>query len=222
MNNLELLLLRLLLYNNNYIKYNHLIDYKYIKEYSIELYYIYKALGDLYELTNTVNLNELEAFFYSKYSNSNDKYKLLFEQLSTIDISDCVVEATLEELNKKKQALILSEKAFAYTQGRASVEELSGLMDQIYKPVITEDKDEFVSTDLEFLVSDSVLRRGLRWRLNCLNKALGSLRQGDYGALFARPETGKTTFLASECSYMLDQLPDNRPLVWLNFRPLTL
>ncbi|HET8685640.1 MAG TPA: hypothetical protein VFM18_03115, partial [Methanosarcina sp.] len=142
--------------------------------------------------------------------------KLLFEQLRSLDISGSVVEATLDELNKKKLAMQLSEKAFAYTQGRAKIEELSSLMDNIYKPVIEEDSDEFVSTDLEYLVKDSVLATGLRWRLDCLNKSLGSLRKGDYGALFARPETGKTTFLASETSYMLDQLPDNRPLLWLN------
>lgn len=33
--------------------------------------------------------------------------------------------------------------------------------------------------------------------------------------MFARPETGKTTFLASEISHFLDQT-DNRPIVWLN------
>ncbi len=217
MNNLELVLLRLLLYNNNYIRYNHLIDYNYIKEYSIELYYIYKSLANLHELsTGEISLDDLEVYFYTTYPNSNEKYKLLFEQIRALNISEAVVENTLEELNKKKTAQTLSEKAFAYTQGRATLEELSGLMDSIYKPVIEEDSDEFVSTDLEALVKDSVLATGLRWRLNCLNKSLGSIRKGDYGALFARPETGKTTFLASETSYMLDQLPDDRPLLWLN------
>ena len=217
MNNLELVLLRLLLYNNNYIRYNHLIDYTYIKDYSIELYYIYKSLEELHNVKqDSVSLDELEVFFYTKYPNSNDKYKLLFEQLRELDISSAVVEATLDELNRKKLAMTLSEKAFAYTQGRASLEDLSGIMDTIYKPVIAEEADEFVSTDLEALVNDSVMSTGLRWRLQCLNKSLGSLRKGDYGAIFARPETGKTTFLASETSYMLDQLPDDRPLLWLN------
>jgi replicative DNA helicase len=34
---------------------------------------------------------------------------------------------------------------------------------------------------------------------------LGSLRKGDFGFVFARPETGKTTFLASEVSFMAMQ-----------------
>ena len=217
MNNLELILLRLLLYNNNYILYNHLIDYKYIRDYSIELFYMYKSLEELHKInSNNLNIEELESYFYAKYTDANDKYKLLFDQLKQLDISSAVVEATLDELNKKKLALTLSEKAFGYTQGRANLEDLQSLFDQIYKPVIDTKPDEFVSTDLEFLVGDSVLRRGLRFRLNCLNKALGSVRQGDFGCMFARPETGKTTLLASETSFMLDQLPDDRPLIWAN------
>ena len=46
---------------------------------------------------------------------------------------------------------------------------------------------------------------------------MGSLRKGEFGFLFARPETGKTTFLASEVSYMLTQLKDeDGPIVWFN------
>lgn len=217
MNNLELVLLRLLLYNNNYIKYKHLIDYNYIKEYSIELYYIYKTLEELYDLSNNVTLQDLEVYFFTKYNNNADRYKVLFDSLKEIELQDAVVDKVLEDLNKKKNALLLSEKAFAFTQGRASIEDLTSAYDSIYTPVnVEEDPDEFVSTDLEMLIQGTVMRPGLRWRLGCLNKSLGSLRTGDFGALFARPETGKTTFLASEASYMLDQLPDDRPLLWLN------
>lgn len=53
---------------------------------------------------------------------------------------------------------------------------------------------------------------------------LGSLRRGDFGFIFARPETGKTTFLASEVSYFAQQLhervqqtgEDAGPILWFN------
>lgn len=55
------------------------------------------------------------------------------------------------------------------------------------------------------------------WRLNTLNHMLGSLRGGDFGFIFARPETGKTTFLASETTFMAEQLgEDAGPILWLN------
>lgn len=42
------------------------------------------------------------------------------------------------------------------------------------------------------------------------------LRSGDFGILAGRPDKGKTTFLASECTYWASQLPDDRPILWLN------
>lgn len=46
-----------------------------------------------------------------------------------------------------------------------------------------------------------------------MNRMLGSLRHGDFGFVFARPETGKTTFLASELTYMAEQA--TAPILWL-------
>jgi hypothetical protein len=71
-----------------------------------------------------------------------------------------------------------------------------------------------VTTNLEELIETTFSAPGLRWRLDCLNKSLGSLRPGDFGFIFARPETGKTTFLASEASYFVSQA--KRPVVWFN------
>ena len=46
---------------------------------------------------------------------------------------------------------------------------------------------------------------------------LGSLRKGDFGFIFARIETGKTTFLASEISFMAEQLnEESGPILWIN------
>jgi hypothetical protein len=76
---------------------------------------------------------------------------------------------------------------------------------------------EFVTDDLNDLVNDSIKTPGLRWRLSTLNRMLGSLRFGDFGFVFARPETGKTTFLASEATHMASQLAEEAgPILWLN------
>jgi KaiC/GvpD/RAD55 family RecA-like ATPase len=72
----------------------------------------------------------------------------------------------------------------------------------------------FVTDDLEEIYAKTVKQQGLRWRLTTLNRALGSLRKGDFGFVFARPETGKTTFLASECTYMAHQA--SGPVLWFN------
>ena len=73
---------------------------------------------------------------------------------------------------------------------------------------------EVVPSDLAALLKTEVHEKGLRWRLNCLNQAMGSLRKGDFGFIFKRPETGGTTFLASEVTHMASQV--DRPILWFN------
>lgn len=124
----------------------------------------------------------------------------------------------LDTIKRRKDALNLSEKAFSYSTGNLSFEELTQVIEtfEVNDPVDSHEVN-YVTDDLETLLTENVSTSGLRFRLNCLNKSLGSLRKGDFGFIFARPETGKTTFLASEISYMLKQLDkDSGPILWFN------
>jgi replicative DNA helicase len=129
----------------------------------------------------------------------------------TPDVGLDIVQKTIE----RKQALKLSELAFQVSQGIKTQDELSAFLAAAPKvaETITQSLNE-VTTDLEQLLSNHVYEQGLRWRLDCLNKSLGSLRKGDFGFIFARPETGKTTFLASEITNFLNDSRAN--VVWLN------
>lgn len=73
----------------------------------------------------------------------------------------------------------------------------------------------FVPRDISALVK-KVLAGGLEWRLDCLNQSLGPLREGDFIILGARPETGKTTFIASEVTHFAPQITSGRPIIWVN------
>ena len=66
------------------------------------------------------------------------------------------------------------------------------------------------------LYNETIATPGLRWRLGSLNRMLGSLRKGDFGFIFARPETGKTTFLASEVTNFATQL--EQPILWFKLQ----
>ncbi len=74
-------------------------------------------------------------------------------------------------------------------------------------------EDSIVTSDI-LSVLESVGKGGFTWRLNCLNDALGPLRQGDFIVVGTRPDTGKTTLLASESTFIATQ--DERPVLWLN------
>lgn len=123
------------------------------------------------------------------------------------------VEGVLEKLKHNTLCQRLAIAAMGVVEGRSTVEPVLKLVEQLHQPVAP--KVEVVTDDLDDILNEVVKTRGLRWRLNSLNKSLGSLRKGDFGFLFARPETGKTTFLASEVTHMAEQVTAG-PILWFN------
>lgn len=57
---------------------------------------------------------------------------------------------------------------------------------------------------------------GLKWRLEELNKSVGPLCRGDLVIVAKRPEVGGTTFLTSEMTHMVSQLPEGSRAVLFN------
>jgi len=108
----------------------------------------------------------------------------------------------------------LVHTALAVEEGKKSVQDLLDLMSKFEHQEIELDEPKPVVMNLEDLYDTQVATPGLRWRVDWLNKALGSLRKGDFGFIFARPETGKTTFLASEITHMVSQTEGN--VLWFN------
>lgn len=72
-----------------------------------------------------------------------------------------------------------------------------------------------VTDDLEELIH-SVVDEGFRWRMDFLNKSIGNLRKGKLVCFAARPNTGKTTWLAAEATYMASQMGDDEYVLWFN------
>lgn len=74
----------------------------------------------------------------------------------------------------------------------------------------------------ESLFDDDVNNTGFHWRWEALNRSMRPLRPGDFGILAGRPDTGKTTALSDNMTYMASQLdtvyPDDpeRTILWLN------
>ena len=69
---------------------------------------------------------------------------------------------------------------------------------------------------IEELLAEDMNEEGVKWRLACLNMSMRPLRPGDFGIIAGRPDKGKTSFLSSELTYMADQIPEDRNVIWLN------
>lgn len=124
----------------------------------------------------------------------------------------------LKQIKQRQQALRLSEEAVKFATGYSDMAKLRNQIEFLTSEEDADEEDlETVNDDLEFLLNETVQKPGLRWRLNCLNRSLGSLRKSNFGFIFARPETGKTTFLADQATFMLEQLQEEAgPIVWFN------
>jgi replicative DNA helicase len=81
---------------------------------------------------------------------------------------------------------------------------------------------QFVDDDIGDLLSADEDVRGVRWRLRCLQESIRPMASGDFGLVCGRPDTGKTTFLTDNLTYMAPQLPEAFPdreepfILWLN------
>lgn len=179
---------------------------------------IYKTLDGLMEsYSRDATLDELQALLELSGTSEKDLevIRLLLQQVRDTEIGEDLLHDLLSKIKQKYIAYELANKSFDFIEGRSSsIESIK----QTYEKFddIEEELEEiqFVTDDLETLYEETVKTPGLRWRLNSLNNMLGSLRPGDFGFVFARPETGKTTFLASEVTFMANQT--NKPILWFN------
>lgn len=207
-----LYLIKYLLNFERYTKYIHTIN---IDKNNKELVFLYKCLNELHNTyQKDLTLEDYRLYVLSVCSDKEkDVYNTLLVNVEGSTIDDQVVGDVLVSLRNKKLAYDLALIALDVNEGRSSIEKVFEAVNQ-FEQKKADETFEFVTGDLNELYTHSVQQTGLRWRLSTLNRMLGSLRRGDFGFIFARPETGKTTFLASEITNFASQT--TRPILWFN------
>lgn len=89
-------------------------------------------------------------------------------------------------------------------------------VEQMDKELNRKTKIKPCSVSIEEILDKEDSEEGLRWRTASLNKSIKPLNGGDFIIVAARPDHGKTSFIASEFTFMANQLPAERPVLWLN------
>lgn len=192
-----------------------------VKDFPAELQPVFSTL-DSYHAAHQENLtvDDLANLLYTNKTKDKEYYNGIVDTLRNLVCSDATVHSLIQSILDNKRLKEISLVAYDVTEGRKSKDDLLKLLSQFTETTQAPDAGEefsFITDDLEELLNQSYQTPGLRWRLPTLNKMLGSLRAGDFGFIFARPETGKTTFLASETTFMAEQLSDDSgPILWLN------
>ena len=188
-----------------------------------ELKLLYHTLALLHEKYPDVDksIDDLEAMVSMAYPNmrqpEKDAIHELLQNTRQLEVSEELVHDLVRKVQERANAATLALKALDVAEGRYDYSELKNII-KSFETNSDEDLDDFagylVTDDLFTLESSSIRGPGLRWRLDCLNRSLGPLRPGDFGFVFARPESGKTTFLADQCTFMAGQA--EKPVVWFN------
>lgn len=194
-----------------------------VKDLPKELHPVYSVL-DSFHRGNVDKLNltvaDLSNILFAHKHKDVDYYEAVIETLEKLEVSNVSTNVLLQSFVENKLLKEISLAAYDVTEGKLSKDKFHELLDSFTAEKSTqvfEEEFEFISDDIENLLTETFRKPGLRWRLHTLNQMLGSLRGGDFGFIFARPETGKTTFLASETTYMAEQLgEESGPVIWLN------
>ena len=202
-----------------YDKYYKHINLSYIKINFVNIYKLFLVVANFYEKNsnNSVSQSDLEIAYHSSYLLEDSERDELSSTLTRILKQDVNVDNVTNYLNAHRKRCLageLAKVALDVEDGSAKIEDLMQKVNELEQEEVTDAEATSVNMDLLDLHHSQIATPGLRWRLDWLNKSLGSLRKGDFGFVFARPETGKTTFLASEMTHMITQTDGD--ILWFN------
>ena len=148
-------------------------------------------------------------------------YRQMFRQCAA-EPTDEVKSFVVGKLLEANLCVLVADIADRWTRGdEVNIgSALRSLIDNYDADVERKVKIPFVEIG-DNLFKDAVNHAGLTWRLDCLNMSMRPLRAGDFGILAARPDAGKTSFIADSITYMAPQIPGyfynpNRPIIWFN------
>lgn len=223
MNVEEISLVLFLLDKQNFDKY-----YSYLSEINTEaetkkFFKVIQEYFQEYPDKDSLTVEELLIYFSVKYPllKKNQKYVTMLERMSSLKVDNKILAENMNHFLEKYTA---SEIVFKLTdvldgESYSVLDDVRALIDEhdSRKVRLSGDEDSlFVKSNLSDLLHDEVLTPGLKWRLSCLNESIGDLRGGSLGHVFARPDTGKTSFIVSEVSNFASQLKDDEVILWCN------
>lgn len=179
-----LYLIKQLFLYEKYLKYRHHIK---VEKDQKEIYYLFKALDQLMEkFQKDISFEDYALWVQVNLGNDYAQYIQLLKETNT---DETILEASLNEIKTRSVLYELASAALAGSEGKKTVEDILQLVEQLTQEKESPNESPFVSTSLSELYDDAYKHQGLRWRLGSLNSSLGSLRGGDFGFIFARPES---------------------------------
>jgi len=226
---INLIVIKALLNKDNYYKYISLLDPKDLRENNPYIYKLVLSLKELYnsssskEEEHSYNIEDLYLKYKELYPNETcSETTNLFSKLESFSPRQEVVEDYFRSFTLRQLATNVALLGLEVSEGTkepdtllSPIERFREVYDAKTGKLNTLEELEY---DIQELLSPEVFATGLQWRLQGLNRSLGPIRGGDFGFIFARPETGKTTFLCSEVTFFAEQIQSQGggAVAWFN------
>lgn len=177
------------------------------------------AWGDFYLKfadIKQIPFNDFFTWFISVHtpdikSRELELYKILGAKVGE---SNSVIARDLVEAYKKKD--ILSQLQDAILRNKP----LSEIQTIVNSNVSVEKDNHEFSMDILDDIEFTDRSRGLTWRLDKMNHDAGAIIAGDFVVIAGRFDSGKSSWIISECTYMAEQIQDDKNVLLLvNERP---
>lgn len=208
---------------NRYDKYRSFINDNVLSK---ESKLIVEDLGKYYSSSklSEVDWTIFQVSFFSIYhptmkSDVVKIYQSIFDKLRAHEPDEELEETLVESFMARSAATKIYRLAQDIAEGtKSDMDSITTVMDTYDDDMgKTTDVDTYeMKWDINHILDSTVAGGGLEWRLPAFNKCLGPLRKGNFIIIGARPDTGKTTMLAAEATYMAQQLPLGEKVLWIN------
>ena len=219
---IDIEIVRALSQRDNFVKYKRFIKQEAL---SREAFEILDWYGEWFKLHRDAQVVDYKSFapyvLVSKLGGSKpERLEIIKQWLNELnnDADEDTVSTVIRSLATRYHANEIASKALAIVDGKEdTLEHIEAQLSRYHQDCgkVEDDSDYIVSDDIMEMLAEAKAS-GYKWRLNALNESLGDLRQGDLVVVATRPDTGKTTFLASESTFIAEQMPKEKVVLWLN------
>mgnify|MGYP003677525050 CR=1 FL=1 len=217
---IDLNLLQMLKYKEDFFRIRKRVPDKALDPQTIKILKVYDKYFQTCPEASVVEPAKLLTMFRAAYPDMDTEERTGFEQIIThikTDVSEEVHAGVMFSLLELRMGTDIANLLDRWDAG--DVSNIHAEIRRIEEEFST-DADikalDYLRPDLAELLKESEETNGYHWRLPCLRDTMRGLRAGDFGIIAGRPDKGKTTFLASELTYLAPQLPAGRTVLWLN------
>lgn len=191
-----------------------------------DLLRIVKWMGEYFKETgeDSIDWTKFPAYFNVKNPtmnmNKQDEFERMFHRLELSHGKSALKRVLLDTFLQRHHAERVGFLALEVAEGKR--DDLTIIQNELDDYITTSGRVDQLGVeanrkDLSELLEDTSATKGLVWRLDGLNASFGPLRKSNFILFAGRPDSGKTTLLCSEGSFMAQQLPaEERVLAFTN------